>query len=149
MNAAVNPLRVGLAGIGTVGGGTWAVLARNADEIRRRAGRAVQITAVADLDAAKVQATTGGKARFVPDAMLLARDPEIDVVVELIGGYGFAKEVGKELVKAEGEALPREAKAGRGSEKRSLAAKVPAARGAQLEQSDAGSGIGGVIGSVG
>ena len=99
MNAAVNPLRVGLAGIGTVGGGTWAVLARNADEIRRRAGRAVQITAVADLDAAKVQATTGGKARFVPDAMLLARDPEIDVVVELIGGYGFAKDVVLEAIR--------------------------------------------------
>jgi len=85
-------LRVGLAGIGTVGGGTWTVLNRNAEEIRRRAGRPIQITAVADLDASRVAAITGGKARAVADAMLLARDPEIDVVVELIGGYGFAKD---------------------------------------------------------
>ncbi len=88
----VRSLRVGLAGIGTVGGGTWNVLARNAQEIRRRAGRAIDITAVADLDAAKAQALTQGRARFVPDAMALARDPDIDVVVELIGGYGFAKD---------------------------------------------------------
>ncbi len=99
MNSAAHPLRVGLAGLGTVGGGTWTVLTRNADDIRRRAGRAVQITAVADLDAEKVKAMTGGKARFVPDAMQLARDPEVDVVVELIGGYGFAKDFVMEAIK--------------------------------------------------
>ncbi len=99
MNSAAHPLRVGLAGLGTVGGGTWAVLTRNADDIRRRAGRAVQITTVADLDAEKVKAMTGGKARFVPDAMQLARDPEVDVVVELIGGYGFAKDFVMEAIK--------------------------------------------------
>ena len=89
---SIGPLRVGLAGIGTVGGGTWTVLARNSEEIRRRAGRAIQITAVADLDRSKAEALTGGKAAFIPDAMQLARDPNIDVVVELIGGYGFAKD---------------------------------------------------------
>ncbi len=99
MNSAAHPLRVGLAGLGTVGGGTWAVLTRNADDIRRRAGRAVQITTVADLDAEKVKAMTGGKARYVPDAMQLARDPEVDVVVELIGGYGFAKDFVMEAIK--------------------------------------------------
>ncbi len=99
MNSAAHPLRVGLAGLGTVGGGTWTVLTRNADDIRRRAGRAVQITTVADLDAEKVKAMTGGKARFVPDAMQLARDPEVDVVVELIGGYGFAKDFVMEAIK--------------------------------------------------
>ncbi len=99
MNSAAHPLRVGLAGLGTVGGGTWAVLTRNADDIRRRAGRAVQITTVADLDAEKVKAMTGGKARFVPDAMQLARDPEVDVVIELIGGYGFAKDFVMEAIK--------------------------------------------------
>lgn len=96
---SVNPLRVGLAGIGTVGGGTWTVLNRNADEIRRRAGRPIQITAVADLDQAKAQAMTAGKARVVADAMALARDPEIDVVIELIGGYGFAKDFVLEAIR--------------------------------------------------
>jgi homoserine dehydrogenase len=85
-------LRVGLAGLGTVGGGTWAVLSRNAQEIRRRAGMPIRITAVSDLDAAKADALTGGNAVFHPDAMAMARDPHIDVVVELIGGTGFARQ---------------------------------------------------------
>ena len=89
---SVGALRVGLAGFGTVGGGTWTVLNRNSDEIQRRAGRPIDITAVADLDQAKVKTLTAGKARVLSDAMALARDPDIDVVIELIGGYGFAKE---------------------------------------------------------
>ncbi|MGA0891058.1 MAG: homoserine dehydrogenase, partial [Burkholderiaceae bacterium] len=88
-----------LAGLGTVGGGTWAVLARNAEEIRRRAGRSIAITAVADLDAAKAQTLTKGSARFTADAMALAKDAEIDVVIELIGGYGFAKEFVLEAIR--------------------------------------------------
>jgi homoserine dehydrogenase len=82
-----------------VGGGTWAVLARNAEEIRRRAGRSIAITAVADLDAAKAQTLTKGSARFTADAMALAKDAEIDVVIELIGGYGFAKEFVLEAIR--------------------------------------------------
>jgi homoserine dehydrogenase len=82
-----------------VGGGTWAVLARNAEEIRRRAGRSIAITAVADLDAAKAQTLTKGAARFTADAMALAKDAEIDVVIELIGGYGFAKEFVLEAIR--------------------------------------------------
>ena len=96
---SAKPLRVGLAGLGTVGGCTWAVLARNAEEIRRRAGRSIAITAVADLDAAKAQALTKGSARFTADAMALAKDAEIDVVIELIGGYGFAKEFVLEAIR--------------------------------------------------
>lgn len=96
---SAKPLRVGLAGLGTVGGGTWAVLARNAEEIRRRAGRSIAITAVADLDAAKAQTLTKGAARFTADAMALAKDAEIDVVIELIGGYGFAKEFVLEAIR--------------------------------------------------
>ncbi len=92
-------IRVGLAGLGTVGGGTWAVLNRNASEISRRAGRSIRITCVADLDAAKAEKMVAGKARVVPDAMAMARDPEIDVVVELIGGYGFAKEFVLEAIR--------------------------------------------------
>jgi len=97
MNAA--PLRVGLAGLGTVGAGVWAVLARNAEEIRRRAGRSIAVTAVADLDAAKAQALTKGSTRFAADAMALTRDAEIDVVIELIGGYGFAREFVLEAIR--------------------------------------------------
>lgn len=96
---SAQPLRVGLAGLGTVGGGTWAVLARNAEEIRRRAGRSIAITAVADLDAAKAQTLTKGSAWFTADAMALAKDAEIDVVIELIGGYGFAKEFVLEAIR--------------------------------------------------
>ncbi len=96
---SAKPLRVGLAGLGTVGGGTWAVLARNAEEIRRRAGHSIAITAVADLDAAKAQTLTKGSARFTADAMALAKDAEIDVVIELIGGYGFAKEFVLEAIR--------------------------------------------------
>jgi len=92
------PLRVGLAGLGTVGGGTWTVLERNAEEIRRRAGRSITITAVADLDTAKAQAMTAGRARVFSDAMEMAQDPSIDVVVELIGGYGVAKSLVMEAI---------------------------------------------------
>ena len=97
---SVGALRVGLAGFGTVGGGTWTVLNRNSDEIQRRAGRPIDITAVADLDQAKVKTLTAGKARVLSDAMALARDPDIDVVIELIGGYGFAKEFVLEIGRA-------------------------------------------------
>jgi len=88
---AAAPLRVGLAGLGTVGSGTWTVLMRNAQEIARRAQRPILITKVADLDTAKAATLTQGHAVVCADAMTLARDPEIDVVIELMGGDGFAK----------------------------------------------------------
>jgi homoserine dehydrogenase len=53
----VRPINVGLLGIGTVGGGTWEVLGRNADEIRRRAGRAIRITRVADKALARARSS--------------------------------------------------------------------------------------------
>jgi len=91
-------IRVGLAGIGTVGSGLWRVLARNADEIARRAGRPIEIVVVADRNEARARAIIGEEAlargvRVVADARVLAADPEIDIVVELIGGYTVAKEV--------------------------------------------------------
>jgi homoserine dehydrogenase len=76
-----------------VGGGTWAVLARNQEEISRRAGRAIEISVVADKDIAKAKKLTGGKARVVDDAFAVVRDPEIDIVIELIGGTTVAKEL--------------------------------------------------------
>ncbi len=89
----MKPINVGLIGIGTVGGGTWTVLKRNAEEITRRAGRPIRITAVADRNVELAQQVTGGAAHITDDAFALVNDPEIDIIVELIGGYGVAREV--------------------------------------------------------
>jgi homoserine dehydrogenase len=89
----MKPINVGLLGIGTVGRGTWDVLNRNADEIQRRAGRAIQITQVADKAVRRARKITGRKAKVVGDAFKLVRDPRIDIIVELIGGYTVAKEL--------------------------------------------------------
>ncbi|MFM7506165.1 MAG: homoserine dehydrogenase [Rubrivivax sp.] len=92
-------LRVGLLGIGTVGSGTFEVLARNQEEIRRRAGCGIQITVVADLDTARAEAVVKGRARVVADAAAVVADPDVDVVVELIGGYGIAKALVLEAIR--------------------------------------------------
>jgi homoserine dehydrogenase len=89
----MKPIKVGLLGIGTVGGGTWTVLARNQEEISRRAGRAIEISVVADKEVEKAKKLTAGKARVTADAFEVVRDPEIDIVIELIGGYGVAKDL--------------------------------------------------------
>ncbi len=89
----LNPMRVGLLGIGTVGGGTYNVLTRNAEEITRRAGRPIEITVVADKDVARAKELTGGKVQVTDDAFAVVTDPNVDIVIELIGGYGVAKEL--------------------------------------------------------
>jgi homoserine dehydrogenase len=89
----MKPINVGLLGIGTVGGGTWAVLARNREEISRRAGRDIRISVVADKETAKAKKLTGGKARVTADAFEAVRDPDIDIVIELIGGTTTAREL--------------------------------------------------------
>ena len=89
----MKPINVGLLGIGTVGGGTWDVLNRNADEIRRRAGRAIRISVVADKATARAKRIVKGKARVVSDAFAVTRDPSVEIVVELIGGYTLAKKL--------------------------------------------------------
>jgi homoserine dehydrogenase len=94
------PIQVGLLGIGTVGSGTFKVLQRNQAEIRRRAGRGIQITMVADLDAARAQAVVGDAAQVVNDARLVIANPAIDIVIELIGGYGIAKALVLEAIAA-------------------------------------------------
>ncbi len=89
----MKPINVGLLGIGTVGGGTFTVLKRNAEEITRRAGRPICITTVADRNLDLAQKVTGGDAKLTDDAFAVVSDPEIDIVVELIGGCGVAKEL--------------------------------------------------------
>jgi len=97
-NHKLGPVRVGLLGIGTVGAGTFAVLTRNQHEITRRAGRAIEITTVADLDTARARTIVGDRARVVDDAFAVVCDPAIDVVVELIGGYGVARKLVLEAI---------------------------------------------------
>jgi homoserine dehydrogenase len=89
----VKPVNVGLLGLGTVGGGTFNVLTRNSEEITRRAGRGIRITHAAaraydparlpGLDAIQVGA----------DAFAVVDNPDIDIIVELIGGYEPAREL--------------------------------------------------------
>ncbi|MDR2195751.1 MAG: homoserine dehydrogenase [Gallionellaceae bacterium] len=89
----MKPINVGLLGIGTVGGGTFNVLARNSEEIARRAGRPIRISVVADKNTALAESVTKGACRVTDDAFAVVSDPEIDIVIELIGGYGVAKEL--------------------------------------------------------
>jgi len=96
----MKPIQVGLLGIGTVGSGTFQVLQRNQAEIQRRAGRAIDITMVADLDVARARSLVGGSVRVVGDAREVIANPDIDVVVELIGGYGVARTLVMEAIAA-------------------------------------------------
>jgi homoserine dehydrogenase len=96
----MKPIQVGLLGMGTVGSGTFNVLRRNQEEIQRRAGRGIEITMVADLDVAKAQALVGPHVKVVSDARQIIANPEIDIVVELIGGYGIAKSLVMEAIAA-------------------------------------------------
>jgi homoserine dehydrogenase len=96
----MKPIQVGLLGIGTVGSGTFEVLKRNQEEIQRRAGRPIQITMVADLDTARAQEIVGNAVKVVNDARQVIANPEIDIVVELIGGYGIAKQMVLEAIAA-------------------------------------------------
>src|SRR5512142_19700 len=89
----MKPINVGLLGIGTVGGGTFTVLQRNAEEITRRAGRPIRISVVADKNLELAKKVTGGACRVTDDALAVVNDPEVDIVVELIGGYGVAKDL--------------------------------------------------------
>src|SRR4051812_32141961 len=95
----MKPINVGLLGIGTVGGGTWEVLNRNADEIQRRAGRAIQITQVADKAVDFARKKVGKKAKVISDAFEVVRAKDVDIVIELIGGYTVAKDLQLEAIR--------------------------------------------------
>jgi homoserine dehydrogenase len=103
----MKPIQVGLLGIGTVGSGTFNVLARNREEIVRRAGRDIVISMVADLDTERAERIVKGRAVVTKNADDILNNPDIDIVIELIGGYGIAKtmvlraiEAGKHVVTA-------------------------------------------------
>ncbi len=89
----MKPINVGLLGIGTVGGGTFAVLKRNQEEITRRAGRGIVIRMIADRDLEKARNIAGNDVVVTADANEVVTNPDIDIVVELIGGYTVAKEL--------------------------------------------------------
>jgi homoserine dehydrogenase len=91
-------IKVGLLGLGVVGGGTWKVLARNAGEISRRAGRNIEVTRVAVRDIAKARALLGDAVELGTDSFAVVRDPSIDIVVELIGGDTLARELVLEAI---------------------------------------------------
>ncbi len=89
----MKPINAGLLGIGTVGGGTFTVLTRNQQEIARRAGREILIRSVADKDIEKARSMADSVAHVTDDAYSVVRDPEIDIVIELIGGCTIAKDL--------------------------------------------------------
>ena len=95
----MKPVKVGLLGLGTVGGGTVSVLSRNAEEIARRAGRGIQISHAAAKEY-NADAITGldNIEKISDDAFAVVNDPEVEIVIELIGGYSPAKELVLEAI---------------------------------------------------
>ncbi|WP_341914628.1 homoserine dehydrogenase [Polaromonas sp. YR568] len=96
----MKPIKVGLLGMGTVGSGVFTVLKRNQEEIFRRAGRSIEIAMVADLDTTRAQAAAGAGVTVVADARAVIANPEIDIIIELIGGYGIARQLVLEAIAA-------------------------------------------------
>src|SRR5471032_117776 len=84
-------IKIGLLGLGNVGYGTFSVLRRNQEEIKRRAGRGIEVVAVAVRDVARAEALVAGACKVVNDPSLIVNDPDIDIVVELIGGYDLSR----------------------------------------------------------
>ncbi|PLC51170.1 homoserine dehydrogenase [Pollutimonas subterranea] len=95
----MSPMKVGLLGLGVVGGGTWKVLTQNAEEIARRAGRRIEVAAVAVRDIEKARRLVGDQVSVTTDGMDIVRNPDIDIVVELIGGDTLAHDLVMEAIK--------------------------------------------------
>ncbi len=98
MTEFMEPIRVGLLGLGIVGGGTFKVLERNVEEIARRAGRRITVTKVGERDVARARARVGANTVVEADAFAVVRDPDIDIVVELIGGVSLARQLVLEAI---------------------------------------------------
>src|SRR5690625_1158664 len=88
----MRPIKVGLLGLGVVGGGTWKVLKQNADEIARRAGCHIEVAAVAVRDTEKARALVGDEILVTDQGLEVVQHPDIDIVVELVGGETVAKD---------------------------------------------------------
>ncbi len=89
----MQPVKIGLMGLGTVGGGTATVLLRNCEEISRRVGRSLEVIHAAARDIADQTILDPEKVKLSDDASSVVNDPDVDIVVELIGGYSPAKEL--------------------------------------------------------
>lgn len=89
----MTPVRIGLLGLGTVGGGTLELLARNGDEIARRAGRPLQVTHASVKDASRPRGPLAEQVQLLADPFELVHHPDIDIVAELIGGLEPAREL--------------------------------------------------------
>ncbi|MDQ1834122.1 homoserine dehydrogenase [Massilia scottii] len=89
----MKPIKIGLIGLGVVGAGTFNVLKRNQEEIRRRAGRGIEIAMVAVRNMERARGIVGTDCEVVNDPELVVNHPDIDIVVELIGGYDTAKKL--------------------------------------------------------
>ena len=94
----MDSIKVGLLGLGVVGGGTWKVLRRNAQEIARRAGQTIEVARIAVRDIEKARALVGSALQVDADPFGLVRDPSIDIVVELMGGDTLARELVLEAI---------------------------------------------------
>lgn len=89
----MKPIQVGLLGIGTVGSGVFSVLKRNQEEIKRRAGRGIEVTMVSRRKLDEARRLVGSAAKVVDDPREIVANPDIDIVVELIGGDGVARDL--------------------------------------------------------
>jgi homoserine dehydrogenase len=94
----MQPVKVGLLGMGTVGGGTVRVLKRNAEEIARRAGRGIVVTHAAARDLKKQRIADVSGIKLTTDPFEVVNNPELDVIVELIGGDGIARELVQQAI---------------------------------------------------
>ena len=90
---SLKPIQVGLLGIGTVGGGTFRVLQRNQEEIKRRAGRGIEIGIVAARDLARARSLIGPDTPLTADPFEVVNHPDVEIVVEVIGGTTLAKDL--------------------------------------------------------
>src|SRR6218665_2287086 len=102
----MKPIQAGLLGLGTVGGGVFDLLRRNQDEISRRPRPGIQITMVAPRDVARAQSLVGPDVQVLGDASAIIDNPDIAIVIELIGGCRIAKTLVLEAIAAGKHVVP-------------------------------------------
>ena len=105
----MKPMNVGLLGLGTVGGGTLTVLRRNQEEITRRAGREIRVKLVAVRDIDKARKFAGDELKITNNPLDVVDNPDIDIVVELIGGTDPARDLVMMAIENGKHLIPQEA----------------------------------------